>query len=126
MLTSFSFSMSLNCLTRVSSGTRARSRAARTSASMAASLPMSFFFSFSFDVAAAVAGVVVAAVADADATVLSDTASAFVLSALSPSAASEIFNFLLFRASFSPLDSETLRLLAAAAASSVFVGSAAK
>uniref|UniRef100_A0A7G3B6X4 Uncharacterized protein n=1 Tax=Lutzomyia longipalpis TaxID=7200 RepID=A0A7G3B6X4_LUTLO len=39
--TSFSLSISLNDLTRMSSGTRARSREALTSASMAASLPMS-------------------------------------------------------------------------------------
>lgn len=119
MLTSFSFSISLNCLTRVSSGTRARSRAARTSASIAASLPISFFFSLGFVVVEAVAGVAVTA-AVADAPTVSGTASAFVVSALSPSTASEIFNFLLFRASFSPLDSDTLRLLAAAPASSVF------
>lgn len=104
-------------MTRVSSGTRARSRAARTSASIAASLPISFFLPISLlglVVVDAVVGVVVTVAATEAAAVVSATTSVFVVSALSPSAASVSFNFLL-RAS-SPLDSDTVRLLAAAAA----------
>lgn len=123
--------MSLNCLTRVSSGTRARSRAARTSASIAASLPISFFFSLGLAVVKAVAGVVVTAAPGAvaaatEATVVSVTTSVLLVSALSPSTASVSFNFLLFRTSFSPLDSDTVRLLAAAASSVFDVSDAIK
>lgn len=99
-LTSFSFNISLNCLTRVSSGTRARSLAARTSASIAASLPMSFFLS-PVGFVAFVAGVVVV------------VAGTFV-----PSAAVVSANLsFLFGTSFSPLDSDSDRFVAAAVSS---------
>lgn len=86
----------MNCFTRVSSGTRARSLAARTSASMAASLPMSFFLS-PIGFVAFVAGVVVV------------VAGVFVVSAVVVSAN---LGFL-FGTSFSPLDSDSDRLVAA-------------
>lgn len=107
-LTSFSFSISLNCLTRVSSGTRARSLAARTSASIAASFPISFFLS-PVGLVAFAAGVAVAA------------AGVFVVSAAVVSAS---LGFL-FGTSFSPLDSDSDRFVAAVAVSSVVVVAAA-
>lgn len=107
-LTSFSFNISLNCLTRVSSGTSARSLAARTSASMAASLPMSFFLSVVGFVGVVVADVVAGVVAVVGVFVLSvvDSASLGFLVGTSPSV----------------LDSDSERFVATAASSDVVAG----
>lgn len=102
----------MNCLTRVSSGTRARSLAARTSASIAASLPISFFLSPT-GLVAFVAGVVVVVV----------VAVGFVVSAVVAVSVSLGF---LFGTSFSPLDSDSDRLVAAAESSVVAASGAAK
>lgn len=125
----------MNCFTRKSSGTRARSLAARTSASIAASLPMSFFLSpigliklvaAGVTVVAAVVVVVVVLVVVVNVDVVVEAASAslavdaFVVSAVAFSAS---LGFL-FGTSFSPLDSDSDRFVAAFESSVLFPSAA--